>query len=116
MNRLAGKRCLIVGGTSGLGLAAVNRFFEEGARLVVAGLAPTALPDGAAASVCDATQPDAVSRLFEETVGRLGGLDVLYHVAGGSGRKHGDGPVHDCTDDGWRKTLDANLFSTFLTN
>ena len=35
--RLAGKRCLIVGGTSGLGLAAARRFLDEGARLVIAG-------------------------------------------------------------------------------
>ena len=41
---------------------------------------------------------------------------MLYHVAGGSGRRHGDGPLHECTDDGWRATLDANLTSTFLTN
>ena len=33
---LAGKRCLIVGGTSGIGRAAARRFLQEGARLVVA--------------------------------------------------------------------------------
>jgi NAD(P)-dependent dehydrogenase (short-subunit alcohol dehydrogenase family) len=41
---------------------------------------------------------------------------VLYHVAGASGRRRGDGPLHECSDDGWRFTLDANLTSTFLTN
>jgi NAD(P)-dependent dehydrogenase (short-subunit alcohol dehydrogenase family) len=46
----------------------------------------------------------------------LGGLDILYHVAGGSGRRHGDGPLHECTDEGWQYTLDVNLKSTFLTN
>ncbi len=46
----------------------------------------------------------------------LGGLDVLYHVAGASGRGHGDGPLHECTDDGWRWTLDANLTGAFRTN
>ena len=35
--RLQGKGCLIVGGTSGIGLAAAWRFLEEGARVVVAG-------------------------------------------------------------------------------
>ena len=38
--RLADKRCLIVGGTSGIGLAAATRFLEEGAVVVVAGLPP----------------------------------------------------------------------------
>ena len=41
---------------------------------------------------------------------------MLYHVAGSSGRKHGDGPLHECTDAGWQATLDANLRSVFLTN
>jgi NAD(P)-dependent dehydrogenase (short-subunit alcohol dehydrogenase family) len=41
---------------------------------------------------------------------------VLYHVAGISGRRFGDGPLHECSDDGWNATLQANLTSTFLTN
>src|SRR5436309_2883835 len=97
--RLAERRCLIVGGTSGLGLAAAARFLEEGARLVIAGL-----PDGSGEQAlallpadgpvfflpCDATRADSVNQLFREAVQRLSGLDVLYHVAGGSGRRHGD--------------------------
>ena len=114
--RLADKRCLIVGGTSGIGRAAAVRFLEEGARVVVAGLPGGAAPDGAGFVACDATQPGEVDRLFAQTTLALGGLDVLYHVAGASGRRHGDGPLHECADDGWRWTLDANLTSTFLTN
>src|SRR5207253_11131376 len=30
--------------------------------------------------------------------------------------RHGDGPLHECTDDGWQTTIDANLKSTFQTN
>lgn len=114
--RLAGKRCLIVGGTSGLGLAAAHRFVQESARLVVAGLEPGATPQGVPVVVCNACQPEAVGDLFRQTQDHLGGLDVLYHVAGSSGRKHGDGPLHECTNDGWRTTIDANLSTTFLTN
>jgi NAD(P)-dependent dehydrogenase (short-subunit alcohol dehydrogenase family) len=65
---------------------------------------------------CDAARPAEVERLFTEAAAWLGGLDVLYHVAGISGRRHGDGPLHECTEDGWQATLDANLKSTFLTN
>ncbi len=90
------------------------RFREEGARVVVAGL-PGDAPD-AGFIACDATRPEEVDRLFAETTAALGGLDVLYHVAGASGRRRGDGPLHECSDDGWRWTLDANLTSTFLTN
>ena len=112
-NRLHDKRCLIVGGTSGIGLATAKRFLEEGARLVVAGLAAT---DAIPARICDATSESQVESLFADAVQQLGGLDVLFHVAGSSGRKHGDGPLHECTDAGWQATIDANLRSVFLTN
>jgi NAD(P)-dependent dehydrogenase (short-subunit alcohol dehydrogenase family) len=114
MRRLENKRCLIVGGTSGIGLAAARRFQEEGAVLVVAGLAPP--PDAIPFLTCDATVAGQVEQLFAWAIERLGGLDVLYHVAGGSGRRHGDGPLHECSDAGWQATLDLNLTSTFLTN
>jgi NAD(P)-dependent dehydrogenase (short-subunit alcohol dehydrogenase family) len=110
------KRCLIVGGSSGIGRAAVVRFLEEGARVVAAGLPGGDGPEGAFFLPCDATRPEQVGRLFAETMRLLGGLDVLYHVAGISGRRQGDGPLHECTEEGWHATIDANLTSTFLTN
>jgi NAD(P)-dependent dehydrogenase (short-subunit alcohol dehydrogenase family) len=116
---LAGKRCLIVGGTSGIGLAAAKRFLNEGARLAIAGL-PSDTPDQLTPAVpvypCDAVDVAQVTELFKQSLAHLGGLDVMYHVAGGSGRKHGDGPLHECTDAGWQAALDMNLRSTFLTN
>jgi NAD(P)-dependent dehydrogenase (short-subunit alcohol dehydrogenase family) len=119
---LTGKRCLIVGGTSGLGRAAALRFLQEGARLVVAGLPPadrpaaSDLPAGVWVLDCDATSERDVERLFAEAQARLGGLDVLYHVAGASGRPWGDGPLATCSLSGWQATLQANLTSVFLTN
>ena len=123
--RLKDKRCLIVGGTTGLGLAAARRFVEEGARVVIVG---RSVENGAAAVddlssvgpasffACDAADATQVNLLFEHVLDDFGGLDVLYHVAGISGRKHGDGPLHVCTDAGWQATLDANLKSVFHTN
>jgi NAD(P)-dependent dehydrogenase (short-subunit alcohol dehydrogenase family) len=123
--RLIDKRCLIVGGTSGLGLAAAAHFLQEGAKVVVAGRSPE---KGAKAIralqakglvtflACHAADVAQVERLYAGAVAFLGGLDVLYHVAGMSGRSQGDGPLHECTDDGWQGTIDANLKSTFLTN
>ena len=123
--RLSGKRCLIVGGTTGLGLAAAARFLEEGARLVISGrsgekgaAAVASLQDRGSVRflACDASQASQVEQLFHETINHLGGLDVLYHVAGISGRGYGDGPLHECSEAGWQATIDANLKSTFLTN
>lgn len=123
--RLEGKSCLIVGGTTGLGFAAARRFLEEGARVVIAG---RSADKGEAAAreltpagqvhflACDASRAEEVDSLVDRTRQLLTRLDVLYHVAGISGRRHGDGPLHECTDDGWAATLSANLTSVFLTN
>lgn len=123
--RLSTKRCLIVGGSSGIGLATARRFLEEGAQLAVVGrsanqeavtlkeLSPLGKVQYLAG---DAADPATVARLFEDALASLGGLDVLFHVAGSSGRSQGDGPLHECSEAGWQATLDANLRSTFLTN
>ncbi len=126
-NRLANKRCLIVGGTTGLGFAAARRFLEEGAHLSITGLDDEASLDGIRALyqctqkkcwTCgwDGQDLKELDGIFTSTIEILGGLDIVYHVAGCSGRKFGDGPLHECTDAGWQATLDANLTSTFLTN
>jgi NAD(P)-dependent dehydrogenase (short-subunit alcohol dehydrogenase family) len=123
--QLSHKRCLLIGGTGGLGLAAGRRFLEEGARVVLAGhdadAGKSAIQSLAGLGecsfvLCDATQPAQVEEMFRSTIERLGGLDVLYHLAGASGRRFGDGPLHECSDEGWRATIDVNLTSVFLTN
>lgn len=120
--RLRNKRCLIVGGSTGLGLAAAARFVQEGAQLLIAGRSPE---KGTAAVralgkvsfyACDAADAAQVESLFAAVIAELGGLDVLYHVAGISGRAQGDGPLHECSEAGWQATIDANLKSVFLTN
>jgi NAD(P)-dependent dehydrogenase (short-subunit alcohol dehydrogenase family) len=125
MKQLQGKRCLIVGGTSGVGLAAAARFLQEGARLVITGRDETK-GEAAIASLkgnrdahyvsVDAADPKQVDAAFRQALDRLGGLDVLYHVAGISGRKFGDGPLHECTDAGWQATLNTNLTGVLFTN
>src|SRR5262245_56083543 len=124
-NRLQNKRCLIIGGTSGIWLAAVKRFLQEGARVVTVGRDQKECDDlGFEISglgswfvvTADASDASGVERMFQLAVHQLGGLDVLFHVAGSSGRKYGDGALHECTDAGWQATIDANLKSVFLTN
>ncbi|WP_266363853.1 SDR family NAD(P)-dependent oxidoreductase [Tellurirhabdus rosea] len=120
---LTQKRLVIVGGTTGLGLSAARAFIGQGARVVVVGRDPESCLaaeqsfDGSGLALCaDAVHPDTAAeaiRLCRET---FGGFDGLYHVAGGSGRRFGDGPLHDLTPEGWTYTLNLNLTSLMLSN
>ena len=58
-------------------------------------------------------RPTAAIRLALDAFGRF---DALYHVAGGSGRRAGDGPLHEVTDDGIETTLQHNLTSLIYSN
>jgi NAD(P)-dependent dehydrogenase (short-subunit alcohol dehydrogenase family) len=63
----------------------------------------------------DLTQETEVEELLKDVVGKFGRLDCVYNVAGGSGRRFGDGPVHEMTLEGWNQTLANNATSLFLT-
>ena len=53
---------------------------------------------------------------IDQAISRFGSFHGLYHVAGGSGRKWGDGPLHEVTDDAWEQTIRQNLTSLFFSN
>src|SRR5438270_557884 len=104
--RLEGRSVLIVGGTTGMGLSAARACAREGARLTVVGrdaettaAAARELGSDVAAMTGDAVDPTTAERAVALAVERFGRLDALYHVAGGSGRSRGDGPLHELTDD-----------------
>jgi NAD(P)-dependent dehydrogenase (short-subunit alcohol dehydrogenase family) len=120
---LSGKVIVIVGGTSGLGLSAAKAVIAAGGRVVAIGrddehLAPAGEAIGAGGIVYedDAESRGTAARAVARAVTELGGCHGLYHVAGGSGRRLGDGPLHEITDEGWHRTLDLNLTSLFLSN
>jgi NAD(P)-dependent dehydrogenase (short-subunit alcohol dehydrogenase family) len=64
--------------------------------------------------VADLTHHDAVADAVRQCVARHHRIDALFNVVGISGRRFGDGPVHECTDEGWDLTVETNLKSTFL--
>jgi NAD(P)-dependent dehydrogenase (short-subunit alcohol dehydrogenase family) len=67
--------------------------------------------------VANVADPADVERLFHASLTLIGArLDVLFHVAGISGRHYGDAALHDCSVEGWDAVLDANARSLFLTN
>ncbi len=66
--------------------------------------------------VGDATQEGMAEMAIEKCLEKFRRFDGLYHVAGGSGRKYGDGPLHEMTMEGWNKTFELNLSSLMLSN
>jgi NAD(P)-dependent dehydrogenase (short-subunit alcohol dehydrogenase family) len=119
---LQGKVIVVMGGTTGLGLSAARAFQAEGASVIVVGRNPESarqalefLPQGRS-QVGDATHPDTAPKAIGLALSAFGRFDGLYHVAGGSGRKQGDGPLHEISDEGWAYTLQLNLTSVFYSN
>ncbi len=80
---LAGSRCAVVGGSSGIGLATARLLVDEGARVLVVSRSPGEI-EGAETLALDATAAEAPERLRDAAAARLGGLDHLVYSAGSS--------------------------------
>ncbi len=120
---LKNKHIVIIGGTAGLGLSAAKFFISRGAKVVAVGRDSANNEEvqgqlGPAATVVtgDATQEYTATDAIDRCIKTWGSFDGLYHVAGGSGRRMGDGPLHEMPLDGWTKTLELNLTSVMLSN
>lgn len=114
---------VIIGGTSGMGLSTAQALQSYGARVVVVGLdddscnfAVQQLGENGIVIKGDATEEQTAMSAVRKCWEAFGAFNGLFHVAGGSGRKWGDGPLHDMTLSGWEKTLQLNLTSVMLSN
>jgi 2-dehydro-3-deoxy-L-rhamnonate dehydrogenase (NAD+) len=103
--RFKGKRAVVTGGLSGIGEAVMKRIEAEGGSAVAW--------DVNGGIVTDISDFDSVQRAAEETVKRLGGIDILVNSAGVTGPTV---PVVDFPIDGWVKTFAINANGTFFTN
>ena len=120
---LSEKVVVIVGGTTGLGFSAARACVDAGARVVIVGRNPDnaqaaarSLGPEAQATTGDAADPATAPAAIELGLKEFGRFDALYHVAGGSGRRAGDGPLHEITDEGWAYTHRLNLTSLFYSD
>src|SRR5437899_11475181 len=116
---LAGKGVLVSGGAGGIGSACVRAFAAEGARVAIHYRTSRERAeelgretDGVALQA-DLTEEAEVERLFVETTGALGQVDVCAAVAGMWPRD--DEPLWRLSLDRWEAALRANLTATFLT-
>jgi 3-oxoacyl-[acyl-carrier protein] reductase len=111
--RLAGKTTIITGAGSGMGLASVHRFLQEGANVVAvdidgeaAARATADAGDRAVAYGLDVMDAQGVQRMVDETVARWGVVDCYFNNAG---VPQSAANVEDIDDDTWRRVIDVNL-------
>jgi NAD(P)-dependent dehydrogenase (short-subunit alcohol dehydrogenase family) len=106
---LAGRRALVTGGTKGIGEAVAARLREAGATvLITARTRPSELADPNLFIAADITTPDGCATVADAVRERLGGIDIVVHVVGGSAAPAGGFAVLD--DGEWQRALDLNLF------
>ncbi len=115
---LSGKRALVTGGSSGIGLATVGLLLEDGAQVALCGrnadrLGAAAAPlqerfgDAVLPIVCDVRDEAAVGAVRDRVLDAFGGLDILVANAG-QGRVS---RFADTDDDAWRDEFDLKFFS-----
>jgi NAD(P)-dependent dehydrogenase (short-subunit alcohol dehydrogenase family) len=105
---LKSRRALVTGGTKGIGGAVVARLREAGARvLATARTSPGDLPADPFVAA-DLTTAEGCAAVAEAVNVRLGGIDIVVHVVGGSSAPAGGFAVLD--DQEWHRALDLNLF------
>ncbi|WP_410015098.1 SDR family oxidoreductase [Sodalis sp. C49] len=105
---LKGQRVLVTGGTKGIGAAVVALFRQSGANVITtARTRPPSLPDGMFVAA-DVTTPAGCGAVAAAVNDRLGGVDIIVHVLGGSTAPGGGFAA--LGDDEWHQALDLNLF------
>lgn len=114
---LAGKRVVITGGASGIGLATAKRFAGEGSRVVIFDCNQEALDkvlaenrEFAGGIRADVSSPVDVENAFLKVDEIMGGVDVLISNAGISVRK----PFLEITYEQWNRVININLGGMFL--
>ena len=104
---LAGRRALVTGGTKGVGEAVVARLRELGAKILTTARAPLYGPADVTFVAADVTTTVGCATVADAVRKRLGGVDIIVHVVGGSSAPAGGFAVLD--DEEWQKELTLNL-------
>ncbi|MEV7398501.1 3-oxoacyl-ACP reductase [Aeromicrobium sp. NPDC092404] len=115
--RIAGRTAVVTGGCSGIGLATVRRFAEEGANVVIGDLDDTKGPTvadevGGTYVHVDVTDKAQVDTLFKTAKDTYGSVDIAFNNAGISPPE--DDSILDTDLEAWKRVQDVNLTSVYL--
>ncbi|HZJ07124.1 MAG TPA: 3-oxoacyl-ACP reductase [Nocardioidaceae bacterium] len=115
--RLEGRVAVVTGGCSGIGLATVRRFSEEGARVVIGDVDDARGPAvadevGGTFAHTDVTSKEQVDTLFQAASDTYGCVDIAFNNAGISPPE--DSSILDTDLEAWRKVQEVNLTSVYL--
>ena len=106
MGALEGRSALITGGSSGIGLATVERFVQEGAQVGVVDLHP---PPGGQAEFyieADVGDPRSWPTIIEQAQHKFGGIDIAYLNAGVT---TGEGDITRLTEEQYTRIMRVNV-------
>ncbi|MDH2415740.1 3-oxoacyl-ACP reductase [Nocardioides sp. CER19] len=118
--RIQDKVAVVTGGCSGIGLATVRRFVDEGARVVIGDIADEAGkalvgelgPDVVTYVHVDVTSKEEVDALFKTAKDTYGSVDIAFNNAGIS--PPDDDSILTTDLEAWRKVQEVNLTSVYL--
>ncbi|MBE7157144.1 MAG: SDR family NAD(P)-dependent oxidoreductase, partial [Rhodospirillales bacterium] len=117
MSRLEGKRALITGGSSGIGLQTVRLFLREGARVVLSGQDESNLAavrqelgDTVDAFAADSSDVEQQKELARKAAAALNSIDILVINAGIADLK----PVEQWTEAAYDRTFNVNVRGPFF--
>ena len=102
-----------------MGAAVARLAATEGARVFIAALTPEGCESLAAEIkggwfAGDLSVERNARAAVDGCVAHFGRIDGVFNVAGISGRRFGDGPLHECSAEGWDTLMSINLRSLFL--
>jgi NAD(P)-dependent dehydrogenase (short-subunit alcohol dehydrogenase family) len=112
-------KVVLITGSTGIAAATAERAAAAGARVFITSRTADHARElaeriGGTSHSGDLVDPATANGAVFACVKLHGRLDAVFNVAGISGRKFGDGPLHECTEEGWDATLDANVKSMFF--
>lgn len=116
-------RSVVITGASGIAAAAAHQLAAAGDTVFIISRGAEAcstLADslGAGAAgwfAADLQDEESAVAAFQAAADKLGQIDAVIAVAGGSARRFGDGWLHDMSLDAWNASLNLNLTTMFLT-